>query len=442
METTKKTNPIASLSVAAVVSQRIRIIESARGFAAFYVFVSHLILVGKMGQLFHGANYVFQIFNYGHQAVLLFFFLSGFSIHYSSRERKLNNWSGRLKYFYLRLRRLYPLYLIAILVTLVLLLIGQQIGLTEYVARLDWIRVFATTFFLADYPWPGHWFEVIPTNTPLWSLAYEVIYYALYPIFWLVYKKHGIALAFGGTVALSVGFSLVNFAWQPNHLSNVVSLYWLWGAGALLAEWRFGSKKMACRPIWFYAVWFAVFSAAMLSERQAVPFFGDWMWGLLIAITMFSFVVDFKHAPWPSRMMGWVSMVVLLAGAIGAARAIPYTGSRTFLCLRLVLIGGLVCWLIAREKRTKLPQLCSKVLRPFYPVGEYSYGLYVIHMPLLIFAHDLLMHWGVGMVWLWLWLALPLIVMIARILELKWQPKIAASMDSLLLACSERWVYH
>jgi peptidoglycan/LPS O-acetylase OafA/YrhL len=81
-------------------------LESIRGLAALYVLLYH-----ANKYLFHD-RYV--LLRFGQEAVMTFFLLSGFVIAYTSLETGKNPevWDYAVK----RLRRIYPLFLIAILV--------------------------------------------------------------------------------------------------------------------------------------------------------------------------------------------------------------------------------------------------------------------------------------------------------------------------------------
>jgi peptidoglycan/LPS O-acetylase OafA/YrhL len=75
----------------------LRVLDVLRGFAALYVMIGHavwLLWVGYHPYLATGGHralaYASELTRFGHQAVLLFFLLSGFCIHYrQARKRAL-----------------------------------------------------------------------------------------------------------------------------------------------------------------------------------------------------------------------------------------------------------------------------------------------------------------------------------------------------------------
>src|SRR5256885_1260576 len=103
----------------------LRFLDGLRGLAAVYVMVGHvrwLLWEGYLdGYTKHPELYplpakilvyFFLLFSFGHQAVLLFFVLSGFLIHLRyARQLKENPTSARFdwrSYLFRRAKRLYP----------------------------------------------------------------------------------------------------------------------------------------------------------------------------------------------------------------------------------------------------------------------------------------------------------------------------------------------
>jgi len=56
-------------------------IEAIRGFAAIYVIIGHIVLLYNPQNFFPQIGFLIKTaFSFGHQAVILFFIVSGFSI--------------------------------------------------------------------------------------------------------------------------------------------------------------------------------------------------------------------------------------------------------------------------------------------------------------------------------------------------------------------------
>ena len=82
-------------------------LEMLRGFAALYVFATHFVPARVLSKE-SGMGFVFR---FGQEAVMLFFLLSGFVIYYSTAKQGDKSFRP---YFARRLRRIYPIYLIAL----------------------------------------------------------------------------------------------------------------------------------------------------------------------------------------------------------------------------------------------------------------------------------------------------------------------------------------
>jgi peptidoglycan/LPS O-acetylase OafA/YrhL len=87
-------------------------LEALRGFAAFYVFVAHLV-VSKVPEKYEIVKLPFL---FGQEAVMVFFLLSGFVIFYSTDKHKDKSFGS---YFLRRWNRIYPIFLLAMLVAFI-----------------------------------------------------------------------------------------------------------------------------------------------------------------------------------------------------------------------------------------------------------------------------------------------------------------------------------
>lgn len=236
-------------------------LEMLRGILATYVLIGHarwLLWAGHAAWLAsqpplwqYPFAYGSAAFRFGREAVLVFFALSGFFIHLASAGAAPGRAQFSARTFYRRrIHRLVPPYVFALVVTIIFDLLGRMRFPALYFAQTGDALLDATmrqTGYSAASVLPA--MLLLPssaqfdfgTNGPLWSLAYEVVYYAVYPAWlWLRVRNAGAALVlvplaclFGGPY-LPVAFP-----------SSVVSLYPVWIAGAALAEWVLRSKSNA-----------------------------------------------------------------------------------------------------------------------------------------------------------------------------------------------------
>lgn len=143
-------------------------LEAVRGLAAAYVVAHHISsnLLGLQQTL------IGQPFRFGLEAVLVFFLLSGFVIsHATESNPDIDlNWK---KYFFLRIRRIYPIFVIS-------LFLAFAIDSHYHGGKLGWGSLMGNLGMMQDIGnKPGVWIRPFAHNSPLWSLSYEMTFYLL-----------------------------------------------------------------------------------------------------------------------------------------------------------------------------------------------------------------------------------------------------------------------
>ena len=319
------------------------LLDVLRGPAALMVFAEHWRnlffkdfpelanpgVVMKVFYLFTGA---------GHQAVMLFFVLSGCVIAhviYGLHERGKWSWPS---YLSARLTRLWIVLIPALVLTAFWDRIGMWLAtgkqsiyegarfgniLNEPVAAVSGSEVFfGNVFFLQRI--------LVPTfgsNGPVWSISYEFVYYLAYPLLLGgVVLLRGRVLAGLASVALAAG--LLFFAGRSISAGFVI---WLFGVAAYFA---------------------------------------------------------FRKVPWPTRwaIPGFLGGTMLLLGCI--------VGSRMGIDLGPVdweVLIGITCALAIYAGLSAEPsEQLTRILRPFHRLSAVSYSVYLLHTPLLVFIASLL----------------------------------------------------
>lgn len=234
----------------------LRGLDSLRGLLAVYVLAGHgrwLLWVGweawrrvPHGALANALAISSAALRYGHEAVMVFFVLSGFFIHFNAAKALATATEAEFvpgDFFKRRVRRLVPPYLFALLFTVGLDLVGRHLYpplyagstgdglLDENFIRKGYGRA-AVLPALVMMPDSLGW--DFGSNGPLWSLAFEVVYYLLYPS-WLWLRKRNVWAAYGvGAVCLTL--SLQGFIITGTFPMSVLRDYPVWLAGAGLAE--------------------------------------------------------------------------------------------------------------------------------------------------------------------------------------------------------------
>jgi len=190
----------------------------------------------------------FSFFRYGHEAVMVFFALSGFFIHLRAAQDASSGFSAGA-YLKRRARRILPPYYAVLLFTFVLDCLGHHSFPRLYDAQTG------SAMLDANFHDAGYGLDaVLPAlfaqpsllgirfggNAPLWSIGHEVFYYLLYPLFMLVWQRsRWLAYAVGMGVSLACWFQPIAGWW-----SGMLGAYPVWLAGAWVAE-HLGAKESA-----------------------------------------------------------------------------------------------------------------------------------------------------------------------------------------------------
>jgi peptidoglycan/LPS O-acetylase OafA/YrhL len=324
--------------------RKLLFLDGLRGMAAIYVMIGHarwLLWEGyAQGYLQHPGDYsflnkilmyFFALFTYGHEVVLFFFVLSGFVIHlkYAKNLQKSNTPQFSFgNYFYKRVKRIYPPFIFAILLTLLLDSLGKNFnfgiynGTTPYplinenIGNSDWSAksFFGNLLFLFR-----NYFPLFGTNGPAWSLKYEWWFYMLYPLFLLMGTKKILY----PTILMAVLFiaSFFPLYWPERLLQDIFSMMITWWLGVLLAEVYAGRIRIKYKYLALAVV--VIFFSPMLKTANKI------LYDLNMAVFFF----------------------------------------------------GLMAFFLALSSSNRLVKAVEK-LKIF---GDFSYTLYIIHFPILVF---------------------------------------------------------
>ena len=251
-------------------------------------------------------------------AILLFFLISGFCIHYPNT---LSDSKPCWKiYFKRRFWRIYPTYLIAILLTSVI----------SYFCHIQWgdidwnfERILRVATVSQNYP-PGN--GQFLTNPSLWTIPLEIEFYVLYPLAFFCILKFG----FFTLLILSVGFSVLGI-----YLTKI-GLQWVSFTSLFL--W----------PSWLLGAWIAsLHRENKLSKLKIFPVFSMLILFLIIALA--------------SRLQKWEEWT-------------QYAGWTGFyFALFLVFL---------RFEKNISRRRENLFLKSLAWLGQISFSLYLIHFPL------------------------------------------------------------
>lgn len=198
-----------------------RRLDAAKGFAASVVCISHVV-VNRNGSASSPL-----VFHFGSEAVMAFFLISGFLIHWSSHQ--LGQFEGARKYFAKRATRVYSVWVPA-MAAIALIVYAEG----RWSPDDSWARALGNLFMLQDVSLlkPAVICDPLFFNAPLWSMHYEWWFYVIYPVVLMVAepKKRthvvGILAVLGG----------ITYVLIPNPLSRLFMYFSIWWIGVEAAE--------------------------------------------------------------------------------------------------------------------------------------------------------------------------------------------------------------
>ncbi len=295
----------------------LRVLDGIRALAALEVLFGHSIWFlwqtdSPLTSWTLAHKLVAFVVRYGGQAVLIFFVLSGFVIHYryarASAEGRRDFSIGQ--YAVRRARRIYPPLLFALLLTLLLDRLGIFINPALYRGDLSeafnsvnlpvvhaW-QVFAGNLLFMQDLVPG--IPPFGTDNPLGTLAYEGIFYALYPALFIpLHRRLGPHKAFALLLVICNG--VAPLIPQAN-LARIPIWFGIWLAGAWLAE-------LVVRGVRFHHAGLVLALTGVLLAVLALGYgppsvLYDWLWVLAAGLLMLVTVYD--PAPYDGGLVRFV----------------------------------------------------------------------------------------------------------------------------------------
>ncbi len=319
--------------------QRIKILDSCRGLAALIVVFHHIytrfqhLFIGKGPSWF---QYLLRfISDLNEQAVLFFFFLSGFSICLSVKNGLPVYKSNFNEYVYRRLKRILPLYYFSLVFTFFCgsvtsdVFINDDFSLKNLAGNI--------LFLQSSKSYNGNWFAPYGDNGPLWSLSFEMFYYFLLPVF----------------LSLLFKFCKTNKLTPHNNRIALIASFTISIICVLLNKFFF-FPYIAFAALFY--VWYGGYFVATIYLQKNIAFDKNFFLLLLFIIVLFS--MNYIR---PSATLNKLFF--------GSAITI------TFFIIYIV--------------RKKLPVLFVHKIKSgfnflFYAAGTGSYALYLLHYPLLM----------------------------------------------------------
>jgi len=369
-------------NVSRVSPDRLPFLDGLRGFAALYVLLHHAALAVSPAGL-HGQPLLTVRFllRHGHAVVGIFIVLSGYCL---ARPLVLNPESRtRLNlrsFLWRRARRIYPPYLAALCLSLVLI---QAVPGLAKPQRVPWDRALpsvgngiVTSHVLLFHNLSNHWIYKI--DPPMWSIATEWQIYLCFPALVVVWNRLGMRTCVAS--AFFVGFGVAALAGPLTNSAIQELCPWFLGLFALGMASAFGS------------------SAQVPASRQRGAISLD------------------------------ISLGVLSVGCLWLAMGCATRQGRQFLLIDPLVGLGTALLLMRWARRSTWDS--QRPIPPLLPLlgsrfavwlGSISYSLYLVHYPLLALADSRLRELGLHDIerfWTLLLVVSPLVLGVAALFHL------------------------
>ena len=207
-------------------------LEGLRGIAAFMVVFGHIFFYPQFLDPAYQVTLPGKYLPPGHFSVLIFFCLSGFVIGHTNRSH-LSGIKETGNYLLKRFIRLYPIYLVSVLVILPLVFTADVHGWKVLFGHLTFTNVlFGEIYF---------------ENNPLWSLNYEVLYYLLFiPLSYFKIPR-------GKAIVCVLVLALLNTLFHTRFNFPLVTSYLLgyafWLTGLKISEYTLKKESIVLDPL-------------------------------------------------------------------------------------------------------------------------------------------------------------------------------------------------
>jgi peptidoglycan/LPS O-acetylase OafA/YrhL len=261
---------------------RYEFLDGIRGMAAIFVLIRHTTI------------YWHIYFYRSYLAVDLFFILSGFVIAYAYDEKIRNGIITFPKFVLIRLIRLYPVFLLSLLISSVLLIgklsLKHQINFADLSEVLSVVAI--TALFLPSHLEGSNY--LFPINVPCWSLFFELLANFMYAAIRPFLSNFILT-----TIVLLFGLLVSSISYQQGGLFNGH----LWGSESFIAGFSrsiFGIflglflyrnqakfRQYLNKP---YLAWFAFFSIAIILSSPSAKQF-NWLIDVLTVVIIFPIAV-------------------------------------------------------------------------------------------------------------------------------------------------------
>lgn len=328
---------------------RIKGLDGIRGIAALAVFGVHYNQIVDIDYQIGSIDF-YQLITNGDHGVALFFILSGLllslpfwrTVLYQQAKPSLKT------YFIHRLVRILPAYYVALSILILLS------GLWRF--EQAWLDILLHYTFLFNYTE----FSFFSINPTFWTLAVEMQFYLLLPCMFFMLRRYSFNTMIGSFIIMILVSYSLHYLITVSVNKTIVwpfesALTWVRPHGAVV-----GQSLLAHLPHFILGVLAGAVTLILMSKNRTEK--GGWLLlydaGLALAV---------------------VTLVLLLGTSWGEKIQIPFS-PYGFPIIPLILASVTVLIPFSRYAAFMLD---SKIMSH---LGKVSYGVYIYHLPVLIFV--------------------------------------------------------
>ncbi|MBP1990357.1 acyltransferase family protein [Paenibacillus eucommiae] len=317
-------------------NRRFEELDSLRGIAAMTVLLAHLFVITPSLYLINKfMNTPLHMFWGGHEAVILFFILSGFVLSLPYYNQNALNYKD---YLIRRVCRIYIPYISCIILSVILLSFFSRVSIYEMTNVFEgtWENSVSSKLLISHFLFLGD-FNSLSYNPVVWSLVHEMRISIVFPF---------------------VMYFVVKLSWKKNIFF-----------------------ALSCTVI-FFLLWYLSLNILNYNPTYliSIHYIGLFILGALLA----------KHRQYISDLYDRLSVIIKLFILLIGILAYTYTWwflpnhGRLHLTIIndwFIAIGGSI-FIIYSIKSTIFKKIL--LLKPIHFIGKTSYSLYLFHMPLIL----------------------------------------------------------
>lgn len=190
--------------------KRIKELDLIRAISAIFIMLYHYTTRYEMSIGHIKSNYFLDV-KYGYMAVAVFFILSGFLVAFKINEEK-----SSFKFFIKKLIRIYPSYIIAMILTTIVIFIGGE----PFADRLCSVKEFiANLFILTQY------LGVKQVDGVYWTLTIEMTFYIIVAGVILLKKNKNIKLLSLLWIIICLILNIISLYFNPMIIKGLKILF-------------------------------------------------------------------------------------------------------------------------------------------------------------------------------------------------------------------------